>query len=87
MQITLSYGTEKLRSEYPDSAPVSVTMALQALRDVRPAEFARWCDDQGYIRRSLGVFVNSEHVRYLNGLDTELRDGDEIYVIPVITGG
>jgi len=87
MRITVGYGAEKLELEYPDGACVPVTRALHSLGEVRPAIFARWCDAQGRLRRSLGVFVNSEHVRYRDGLDTELSDDDEVYVIPVISGG
>ena len=87
MRIILGFGAEKLEFEYPDGARVPVTMALHSLGEARPAVFARWCDDQGRIRRSLSVFVNREHVRYRDGLDTELSDNDEVYVIPVIGGG
>ena len=87
MQVTLSYGSEKHHFEYSDGAHVSVSALLQSLKDLRPDEYRRWCDKHGRIRRSLAVFVNSEHVRYRQGLDTELNDGDEVYVIAVISGG
>jgi molybdopterin converting factor small subunit len=87
MHITLGYGGDRLELALPDGAGVSVTAALHALGARRPGVFARWCDDQGRIRPSLGVFVNNEHVRYRDGLETQLRDGDEVYVIPTISGG
>ncbi len=87
MQVTLGYGSEKLQLEFPDGTLVSVSTALRCLGGIRPEVYDRWCDKEGRIRRSLAVFVNSEHVRYRQGLDTELNDGDEVYVIPVISGG
>ena len=87
MRVTIGFGTEIVQYEHRDSSDVSVRTALWWVREVRPAVFSRWCDDRGRIRHNLGVFVNSEHVRYQDGLDTELDDGDEVYVIPVITGG
>jgi molybdopterin converting factor small subunit len=49
--------------------------------------FTTWCDEQGRLRESLPVFVNGEHVRYRGGLQAELNDGDEVYIIPLIAGG
>ena len=87
MRVTLGYGSERHQFEYADDTPLSVSTALKPLEGLRPDVYRRWCDKQGRIRPSLAVFVNSEHVRYRQGLDTELSDGDEVYVIPVISGG
>ena len=86
MRITVGSGSDKLSFEYSEGS-VSVDTALRSVGEVRPAVFARWCNKEGELRSSLGVFVNSEHVRYRQGLQTELSDGDEVYVIPLVTGG
>jgi molybdopterin synthase sulfur carrier subunit len=44
-------------------------------------------DWQARLRESLPVFINGEHIRYRQGLQTELKNGDEVYVIPLIAGG
>ena len=44
-------------------------------------------DDAGEIRRFINVFVNGEDVRHAEGLDTPVKDGDELSVVPAITGG
>ena len=46
----------------------------------------RLCDDKG-IRRFVNVYQNEEDVRFLDGLDTALKDGDAISVVPAIAGG
>ncbi|MEZ8221378.1 molybdopterin synthase sulfur carrier subunit [Candidatus Fervidibacteria bacterium JGI MDM2 JNZ-1-D12] len=48
---------------------------------------ARLCDESGELRRFVNVFVNDQDVRFLQGLDTELKDNDEISIIPAIAGG
>ena len=35
----------------------------------------------------VNIFINQEHMRYRGGLQTLLEDGDEIYIMPMITGG
>jgi molybdopterin synthase sulfur carrier subunit len=87
MQVTLGYGSERHQLEYPDDHPVSVSCVLRSMEGLRPDVYRQWCNAQGRIRPSLAVFVNSEHVRYRQGLDTQLSDGDEVYVIPLISGG
>ena len=39
------------------------------------------------MRESFTVFVNGEHIRYRSGWETVLEEGDEIYIVPLITGG
>ncbi|MCR4406345.1 MAG: MoaD/ThiS family protein [Anaerolineae bacterium] len=87
MRIQLAYGREKLWIEFPEGGTVDVGQALQAIKDVRPEIYERWCDQDGQLRRSLTIFVNGENIRYRQGLETGLSDGDEVYVIPLIAGG
>ena len=47
----------------------------------------RLCDDAGEIRRFVNVYVNDEDVRFMGGRDTELKDGDEVSIVPAIAGG
>ncbi|MDQ6975639.1 MAG: ubiquitin-like small modifier protein 1 [Mariprofundaceae bacterium] len=48
---------------------------------------ARLCDDAGEIRRFVNVYVNDEDVRFLQGLKTAIKDGDELSIVPAIAGG
>ncbi len=43
--------------------------------------------DGGKIRRFVNVYVNDEDIRYLQNLDTPLKDGDEVSIIPAVAGG
>ncbi|MDX8390295.1 MAG: ubiquitin-like small modifier protein 1 [Mariprofundaceae bacterium] len=47
----------------------------------------RLCDENGEIRRFVNVYLNDEDVRFLKGRDTELKDGDEVSIVPAIAGG
>ena len=44
-------------------------------------------DDKGAVRRFVNIFVGDEDIRFLDGLDTPVKDGDEISIIPAIAGG
>jgi len=87
MRIKLAYGREESWVEFPDGALVNVAQVLESVRNERPDVYGLWSDKEGRLRSSLTVFVNGEHVRYRKGLETELSDGDEVYVIPIIAGG
>jgi MoaD family protein len=43
--------------------------------------------DNGQVRRFVNVYVNDEDVRYLSNLDTPVKDGDEVAIIPAVAGG
>ncbi len=87
MKVKLSCGRRLLFSEFDAESPVRLGPVLMSVRESHPGIFKDWCADDGTLRKSLAVFVNGEHVRYKNGMQTELRDGDEVYVIPLIAGG
>jgi molybdopterin converting factor small subunit len=44
-------------------------------------------DERGALRPRVNIYVNDEHVRYRQGLDTPLQEGDTVYVTPIIMGG
>ncbi len=41
----------------------------------------------GDLRRFVNVYVNDEDVRFLDGLDTAVADGDVVVVLPAVAGG
>jgi molybdopterin synthase sulfur carrier subunit len=87
MDIKLTCGSELLIAGWPGEIPPTLEQLLAAAGTTRPEVAANWCDAQGRLRESLPVFINGEHIRYRQGLQTELKEGDEVYVIPLIAGG
>ena len=47
----------------------------------------RIMDDTGKVRRFVNVYVNGDDIRFLNNVDTALKDGDNISIVPAIAGG
>ncbi|KAF0180555.1 MAG: PdtH [Nitrospirae bacterium] len=43
--------------------------------------------ENGRTRSFLNVYVNEEDIRFLQGERTEVRDGDEVVILPAIAGG
>ena len=43
--------------------------------------------DNGDLRRFVNVYINDEDVRFIGGLDAELKDGDQVVVLPAVAGG
>jgi molybdopterin synthase sulfur carrier subunit len=48
---------------------------------------ARICDDSGKVRRFVNIFLNDEDIRFMNNLETQVGDKDEISIVPAIAGG
>lgn len=65
----------------------TVIELLDALEKDCPGIKARLCDDQGELRRFVNFYVNSEDIRFLDGKDTPLSDGDEVSIVPAVAGG
>jgi molybdopterin converting factor small subunit len=47
----------------------------------------RICEENGTPRRFINIYLNEEDIRFLEGENTKVKDGDEISIIPAIAGG
>ena len=43
--------------------------------------------EDGDLRRFVNVYVAGEDIRFLDGLDTPVEDGDEVTILPAVAGG
>jgi molybdopterin synthase sulfur carrier subunit len=41
----------------------------------------------GQVRQFVNLYLNDEDIRYLENLDTSVKDGDELAIIPAVAGG
>jgi sulfur-carrier protein len=47
----------------------------------------RMCDEKGELRRFVNVYVGEEDIRFLEGLDTKIPEGEQVSIIPAVAGG
>ncbi len=47
----------------------------------------RICEENGTPRRLINIYLNEEDIRFLDGEKTQIKDGDEVSIIPAIAGG
>jgi molybdopterin synthase sulfur carrier subunit len=79
---TYSGGASQL-----EIAARTVRAALEDLERSQSALFRNICDETGALRRHLNVFVNSDNIRDLDGVDTILTAGDVLTFLPAVSGG
>ena len=65
----------------------SVDAMLSEMEREHPGIKERLCDEKGKLRRFVNIYVNEEDIRFLQGQETKLKDGDDISIIPAIAGG
>ena len=73
-------------SELESFAP-TVRAALAGLERKYPSLYRNVCDETGAVRRHINIFVNTAHMRDRDGLDTALAPGDEVIILPAVSGG
>ena len=61
--------------------------AIDGMESAHPGLKERLCDESGELRRFVNVYVNNEDVRFLSGLQTPLKPGDEVSIVPAVAGG
>jgi molybdopterin synthase sulfur carrier subunit len=65
----------------------TVAAVVHDLEKNHPGIRERICDDEGKVRRFVNIFVNGDDIRFLDNLDTTLKEGDEVSIVPAIAGG
>ncbi|MDO8643824.1 MAG: MoaD/ThiS family protein [bacterium] len=61
--------------------------ALADLEKQCPGVHGRLYDEKGNLRRFINFYLNNEDVRFLQGEETLLKEGDEVSIVPAIAGG
>ncbi len=65
----------------------SLRAVLEELERRHPALHRSICDETGTVRRHVNLFVNTNNMRDCNGIDTPLAPGDEVTILPAVSGG
>jgi molybdopterin synthase sulfur carrier subunit len=65
----------------------TIATVFEDLEKKFPGIKERLCDEQGRVRRFVNIYVNGDDIRFLNSLDTAIKDGDEVAIVPAIAGG
>lgn len=60
---------------------------IASLESSYPGIKARICDDNGQVRRFVNIFANDEDIRFLQNLETPVKDDTEVSIVPAIAGG
>ena len=65
----------------------TVREVLSGLDDAHPGFAERLFDERGELRRFVNVFVADEDIRFLQGLDTPVAEGQAVSIVPAVAGG
>lgn len=78
---TLTGGADEVAADGGTVAEV-----IENLEASHPGIKERLCDDNG-VRRFVNLYANDEDIRFLDNLETTLKDGDTLSIVPAIAGG
>jgi molybdopterin synthase sulfur carrier subunit len=78
---TLTAGKDEVEAK-----GATVREVIDDLERKYPGIKDRLCDDKG-VRRFVNIYQNEEDIRFLDALDTAIKDGDSISIVPAIAGG
>ncbi len=81
-----------LRAQADGQATVSIDGAtvgevFNALVARYPGLRGNLLDDSGSLHKFVNVYKDDDDIRYLDGLDTKLGDGDVLSILPAVAGG
>ena len=67
--------------------PGTVATLMTSLEAQFPGIGKRLTDESGELRRFINIYVNEEDIRFLQGKETPINDGDAVSIVPAIAGG
>ena len=70
----------------PDGDSRTLMMLFRMVEQDHPG-FCESVLEDGAVRQTMIVLINGENVRYLEGLESRIRECDEVYIIPAVAGG
>ena len=65
----------------------SLTEVIEELEKNYPGFQARIYDENKELRSFVNIYINGEDIRFLDGLDTNTKPGDEVSIVPAVAGG
>lgn len=68
-------------------AESSLSQMIENLDSNYPGFKERLLDENGDLRYFVNIYVNGEDVRFLDGLSTSTKSGDEVSIVPAVAGG
>jgi len=74
-------------SEEVNVSAANVAALVNDLERQYPGIKERICDEEGKVRRFVNLYVNGDDIRFLSELETPVKDGDEVSIVPAIAGG
>ena len=91
MRITVRIPTPLRRLTRNQAAVEATGSTIHALIEdldkLYPGIGEKLIDEAGETRPYVNVYVNEEDIRFLDGPNTQLRDGDTVSIVPAIAGG
>ena len=64
-----------------------LSVMIDNLESEYPGFKERLIDENGELRYFVNIYLNGEDVRFLSGLSTDTKEGDEISIVPAVAGG
>jgi len=82
-------GKKEETLKFPEGEKVTVDMVLEKLKQRYGTPFVEYVYDQktGAVKGFLQFLVNGKSASTLNGMQTELDDGDVLAILPPVGGG
>ncbi|HEY4707662.1 MAG TPA: ubiquitin-like small modifier protein 1 [Thermodesulfobacteriota bacterium] len=78
----LTNGSDEVTAQGSNVAEI-----IEDLEKNYPGLKERICEDSGKLRRFVNIYLNDEDIRFKSNMETQLKENDELSIIPAIAGG
>ncbi len=82
----LTNGERKVNIDFEGTSS-SVKNIIIILDKLYPGTLSKVLDEDNQLHKYVNIFLDSEDIRYLDGVNTKVSDNDELSIVPAVAGG
>jgi sulfur-carrier protein len=87
LEIKQALGRRLIEIDLPQDSTVGDLLAYMKKRWGEKLKSRLFNPDDGEVLEHLRIMVNGQTIRYLKGMNTLLNEGDEVLIMPLVSGG
>jgi sulfur-carrier protein len=87
LEIRQALGQKLIEVDLPQESTVEELLAYMKKRWGATLDSRLFHPDNGQVLEHLRIMVNGQTIRFLKGMDTRLKEDDEVLIMPLVSGG
>jgi MoaD family protein len=87
LEIRQALGQRLIEADLPQDSTVEDLLVYMKKKWGEKLDSHLFHPDNGQVLEHLRIMVNGQTIRFLKGMNTQLKEDDEVLIMPLVSGG